>query len=840
MKATASIKSFGAAAVCWLSVFVAAPAASGQILAFPGAQGFGRYATGGREGAVYHVTNLNDSGAGSFRDAVSQPNRVIVFDVGGTITLQSPVSCSDNLTIAGQTAPGGIAIIGHEVSFSLRTNEIVRYLRIRPGSTASSTEDGIDMGDGTNMIFDHISIEFAPYNNIDAHGNNTGGNKITVQNSILADPIGQQFNAHTEALNNTFSWCYDIFSSGHDRNPLAKANTVFVNNVVYNFQAGYTVANTSGDFSHDIVNNYFITGPATTDAANDFFQFDTNQSVYAKGNLLDSANDGTLTGDPAAPGGVTVLSSPWSTVTTEIPTFSAMTAYRYDLSSAGAQPRDQVDQLVYNDVISAGTAGGGPGLWKSQTSTGLGNNGYGVITAGNLPADSDGDGMPDYWKASTGLSLTNAGDAMTLATNGYANIENYLNWLAAPNAVAATDAPVSIDLWQYTAGFTNADAVYTVSAATNGTVVLDSGHVAKFTPAADFQGLAGFNFSVAGADGSAVTGMVNVCVSPLAVTQAVTAVTLPAIFVALRTTSSGPGATTIPAPPGYSYSAAAPVPGTIWNTIDLKERIGTNSTPGAVSNVYSGLALESGSGTILTQTLSVAYMSAISTGTRTQPSTASGANTIQPGGVMENAWRNYYNAGGNYFIFTISGLAPFNLYDLYLEGGTTTAGQGSGVALAAGNTLAAVPASADTTNSTPNVNDSYGSLFTTNNAGGYELMPQGTTWNVLHGQADAAGNFAFLFNGGGSSAYLNGFQLVPVLLPRFTGGTRLADGGFKLSYTGTAGLSYHIWTSANLLLSPITNSWRSLGAGTFSGGTDTFDDTQSADDPEQFYRITVP
>jgi hypothetical protein len=829
-----------AAAFSLFPVFAFAGVVAGQTLAFPGAQGFGRFATGGRDGSVYHVTTTADSNAGSFRDAVSEPNRIVVFDVGGTVTLQSPVSCSDNLTIAGQTAPGGIAIIGHEVSFSVRTNEIVRYVRIRPGSMASSTEDGIDMGDGTNMIFDHISIEFAPYNNIDAHGNDSDGNQITIQNSILADPIGQQFNAHTEALNNTFSWCYNIFSSGHDRNPLAKVNNVFVNNVIYNFQAGYTVASTSGNFSHDIVNNYFITGPATTDAANDFFQFDANQKVYATGNLLDSADDGTLDGNATAPGGVTVLNSSWSAITTEIPTFSTTAAYRYDVSSSGAQPRDQVDQLVCNDVTSLGITGAGPGLWTSQASTGLGNDGYGVITSGTLPSDSDGDGMPDYWKAAIGLSLTNGSDAMTLAGDGYANIEHYLNWLGAPNAVTVTNTPVNVNLWQYTLGFTNARPVYVVSNPTNGTVMLDSGHIVRFTPPTNFMGLGSFNFSVTASDGSGMTGTVEICVSPLAVSQTVVSAPAPDIFVALRTTSSGPGIATLPAPAGCHFSAAAPVSGTTWNTIDLKARVGTNSTAGAVSNLYSGLALESSSGTVLTQTLGVAYMSLVTTGTRTQPSTASGENMIQPGGVMENAWRNYYNASGNYSIFTVSGLTPLNLYDLYLEGGTITSGEGVGITLAAGNAMGSFPTNAFTMNTTANVNASFGSLFTTNVAGGYELMPQGTTWNVLHGQADASGKFSFLLNGLGSSAYLNGFQLVPVRFPSFTGLSQVNGGDFKLFYMGTAGRAYRVWASVNLLSFPVTNAWRYVTAGEFSGKTDSFTDSQSAIYPEQYYQITMP
>ena len=486
-----------------------------NIPAFPGALGFGAGATGARfGGSVYHVTNLNDSGAGSFRDAVSGGNRFVVFDVGGTITLASAVSCSSSLTIAGQTAPGGIAIIGHEISFSVRSNEVVRCVRFRPGSIADDTEDGINMGDGTNMIFDHISIEFAPYDSIDAVGSDANSDLITVQNSILADPISQQFNAHTEALTHHYSWFYNIFSSGHDRNPLAKINTVFINNVVYNFQAGYTCADTSGSFSHDIINNYFITGPSTTSPGDDFFQFDGNQSVYASGNLLDSANNGTLGGSSTAPGGVVVLSSPWSPITPTIPTASPASAYRSDVSWAGPQPLDQVDQLVMADVTSLGTSGR---LWSSQTDTGLGNNGYGVINGGTPPVDTSGDGLPDYWKAAIGAN-TNQSVSLTPGWGGYTKLENYLNWLAGPHTVA-TNYIVLVDLSQYAAGFATVSPAYSVSGATNGTVsLLADGHTARFIFPNGFSGLGGFNFAVAGNDGTTMTNGVGLVISPLTVT----------------------------------------------------------------------------------------------------------------------------------------------------------------------------------------------------------------------------------------------------------------------------------------------------------------------------------
>ena len=114
---------------------------SAQQLAFPGAQGWGRFAQGARASGsptVYHVTNLNDSGTGSFRDAVTSPNRVIVFDVAGTIRIKSALVFAKNLTVLGQTAPGdGVQIYGDRISFSGADNLIVRHMRFRMGKSAA-------------------------------------------------------------------------------------------------------------------------------------------------------------------------------------------------------------------------------------------------------------------------------------------------------------------------------------------------------------------------------------------------------------------------------------------------------------------------------------------------------------------------------------------------------------------------------------------------------------------------------------------------------------------------------------------------------------------------------
>jgi hypothetical protein len=398
---------------------------SGPAVAFPGALGFGKKATGGRGYAVYHVTNLNDTGTGSFRDAVSANNRIVVFDVGGYVLLTSAVSVKSNLTIAGQTAPGdGIGFQGFEVSFNAASNIIVRYVRFRQGLIDPDwRKSGINLLNGSNMIFDHISIEFAQYNNIDA----VGATNITMQYSINADPTHQQFGAHTEG-GGFFTWYANLWANAHGRLPLAKANTQYVNNVAYNYQYAYCAGDTGGSNWHDIIDNYFIAGPSTNSAGDDFYQMNAGQTVYASGNLLDSNADGTLNGtDAGQPGGTTKASKANSTDTASLPTTSAAAAYADVLANAGAWPqhRDQVDSLVIADVKSLGKSGK---LWTDQNATGLTNSGYGTLAGGTAPIDTDKDGMPDAWETKYGLNPNDPSDATgDFDKTGYTNIEKYIN-----------------------------------------------------------------------------------------------------------------------------------------------------------------------------------------------------------------------------------------------------------------------------------------------------------------------------------------------------------------------------------------------------------------------------
>jgi hypothetical protein len=256
------------------------------IPSFPGALGYGGTTAGACSfsgtnhvgGNVYIVTNLNDSGPGSFREGVGTSGNIVVFGVGGNIQALSPISCASNLDIEGQTAPGGIQIFGAEVSFFGQSNIICRYMHFRdgtldpnyPGSSATnSSTNAANLGDTVNVIMDHCSFEFAAYNNIDAGGN--GAVNSTIQNCIFADPIlEQQFNFHLQGGPTTMIG--NLMANSGGRNPLGKANLQFVNNIVYNWGFAMTTGNSSGTFYWDVINNYFVTGPNTTNNSDDYYQ----------------------------------------------------------------------------------------------------------------------------------------------------------------------------------------------------------------------------------------------------------------------------------------------------------------------------------------------------------------------------------------------------------------------------------------------------------------------------------------------------------------------------------------------------------------------------------------
>ena len=486
------------------SVIGARPALA-QLRAFGEAEGYGAAASGGRgitaATSIYHVTNLNDSGTGSLRDAVSGSNRIVVFDVGGEIKLTTGgISSQSNVTIAGQTAPGaGITITGAQaLGFTSRTNVIARYLRMRPGDTSSASDNGMSMTRTGTAILDHVSIEFGKYNNIDAVAQTADLPRITIQNSIIADPIstgtddrGQGFGAHLEAVNGYYTISNNLWANAHSRNPLAKVNDQFKNNVEYNNEIGFLTSGTSSQFDHDLVNNAFIAGPNYT-SGSDYGQLSTPDKFYAVGNVQDANRNGVF--DPSISNPVASTDSRYSATpihptTLGLPTLSVTDAYAYVLAHAGSSlSRDALDNLVIGQVqtLGSGTAGytagtTGPlsttvpfdtvheGLYWKAYLTGLSNGGLGDTASSSRPAgfDADNDGVADAWEALHGMSSATAADAVKQNPLGYLMIEQYLNELGDQNATAAWTNPAA-DPGPYT------HAVIRGTGATSGVMVYNA------------------------------------------------------------------------------------------------------------------------------------------------------------------------------------------------------------------------------------------------------------------------------------------------------------------------------------------------------------------------------
>ncbi|XDG09204.1 hypothetical protein ABKA04_008819 [Annulohypoxylon sp. FPYF3050] len=403
------------------------PSAAG-LLAFPGAEGFGRNAVGGRTGSVYHVTNLNDSGTGSFRDAVSKANRIIVFDVGGTIKITTRIAVSKNIYIAGQTAPGdGITVYGNGMSWSNANDAIVRYIRFRMGKGGDSGKDGITIADGSNMIFDHVSVTWGRDETFSING---AVHNVTVQNTI----IGQGLETHScgglMQSDYGISLFRNLYIDNKTRNPKVKGMNDFQNNVVYNWGGGggYIAGDSAGQSYANIINNYFISGPSTGVTA--FTRGNANFHGYVSENYYDSDKDGKLNGSPLC-----VQTSCYSDMAIEQTRFDypgparlmkAPDAVTYVLSNVGANfpARDSVDKGLVAEVQSYGKEGE---LISDENASGLSEVGVGMSVS--ALTDTDGDGIPDEWETAHGLDPKDASDAMKIGRDGYANIEAYVNSL---------------------------------------------------------------------------------------------------------------------------------------------------------------------------------------------------------------------------------------------------------------------------------------------------------------------------------------------------------------------------------------------------------------------------
>jgi len=367
-----------------------------EIPAFPGAEGGGMYTFGGRGGKVIVVTNLNDRGPGSFREACETGGaRIVVFNVSGIIKLETPINVrAPYITIAGQTAPGdGICIAGE--SFAINTHDvIVRHMRFRRGETGvEHREDSFGGNPIGNIMLDHISAEWGLDENISFYrhmydeSEGQYANKaikyptcnVTIQNSISAkalDTYNHSFGSTLGGENAAF--VRNLWSCNTGRNPSIGWNGVFnfVNNVVYNWVHR---SSDGGDYSaqFNMINNYYKPGPATpkdTPIGHRILKPESGRSkldhhvygrVYAEGNIMEGFPE--VTKDNWN-GGIQVESSencvdggqdhslymrqtrpaamPWLRI------LSAQEAYDFVLDNAGATVpcRDIVDQRIVEEV----------------------------------------------------------------------------------------------------------------------------------------------------------------------------------------------------------------------------------------------------------------------------------------------------------------------------------------------------------------------------------------------------------------------------------------------------------------------------------------------------------
>lgn len=398
-----------------------------QVPAFPGAEGFGALSVGGRGGKIYHVTNLDNDGPGSFRDAVSQPERMVVFDVAGVIRIQDRVNVASNITIAGQTAPGeGIVVYGNAVSFSRDSNIIARYIRFRGSIDMPRGACTVYIDSAKNVILDHVSIEWGRWDNLHIKGSSD----VTVQHCLIGEAIDpQRFGALLERPERlTVHHC--LWMDNQSRNPKAKAGIEYINNVIYNWGgSGLVGGHSSLHYHQDVINNYFIAGPNSSEHF--ISMFTATDHVYPQGNMLDTNKDGQLNGAPVTSGhfsgiGATIepqrQHNPLVPVTIE----EATSAFKYVFATAGASiKRDAVDARLISYVKSLGKRGM---IYRTEAEAG----GQPQLKSGKLQKDADKDGIPDKWEKMHGLNANDPSDGNTYKLDKqYTNLEVYLNGIKA-------------------------------------------------------------------------------------------------------------------------------------------------------------------------------------------------------------------------------------------------------------------------------------------------------------------------------------------------------------------------------------------------------------------------
>lgn len=498
---------------------------SPRHLAFPGAEGYGRFARGGRCGKVVHVTNLNDTGTGSLREAIENDTgpRTVVFDVGGIIKLASRlVLNSPSVTVAGQTAPGkGITVRAAPFGMSGGVDEIIQDVRVRLG--AGTTYDGMGMTASDYSIVDHASISWT----IDEAFSSRNAKNITLQRTLISEclnvaghqnyPAGTAHGyagsiggdigsfhhnllAHCEGRN--WSMAGGLDGDGYFAGRLDIFSTVF-----YNW-GGRT--NDGGAHEVNFVNNYYKPGAASrvfTALNLTYDNFPGTQQYYMSGVVMpgyfDATNQAkgrTLASTNAPTTYSPYVSSPFFPSYATIQT--AEESYKDVLSDVGmtAPVFDDHDTRIVKETLNGtytykGSVSGDPGLPDNESDVG-GYESY-PTTARDSTWDTDADGLPNLWETAIGTSTASASGNFADSnadpdTDGYTNLEEYLAWMSLPHFFTTKGTAQTIDLKKLFAGYTSSPT-YSSSSAVGGNVTISSS-TALFTPTA--CGFGSVTFSV--------------------------------------------------------------------------------------------------------------------------------------------------------------------------------------------------------------------------------------------------------------------------------------------------------------------------------------------------------
>ncbi len=414
-------------------------------LAFPGAEGYGKYTVGGRGGNVYEVTNLSSSGPGGLGEAIAASGpRTVVFRVSGTIEGNFNIK-NDNITIAGQTAPGdGICIRG---SLGVSANDvIVRYIRVRANPTVET--DAIGGRYKKNIILDHVSASWSSDEVLSLYHNEN----ITIQWCMITEACAKAGSGHRFGGvwgNQYATYHHNLIAHNDSRNPRWASGCGFNdyrNNVLYNwgYQSCYGAeAHQVNDrrsppieFSTiNMVANYYKPGPATGGGVRDRIAepsargSDDKGSWYVADNYVDGFPDVTannwlgLDGDSYRK-----MSAPWDAM--RINQESPQDAYHAVLERAGCSKpnRDTIDRRIIEESRNGTATCGNNGIITTPSDVG----GWPNLQGGPAPVDSDHDGMPDAWETTHGLDPSNKedGNKTNGSPEGYTNLEMYLNELA--------------------------------------------------------------------------------------------------------------------------------------------------------------------------------------------------------------------------------------------------------------------------------------------------------------------------------------------------------------------------------------------------------------------------